>query len=159
MKEDIKCIGCPYKNDQTKRVDGVNLDKEVLLVMHSPGTNENITGKPLSGVKGSSATEIIKKLLPSCKTLEDYAIVELVRCKPTNKTIDEVALAICCRYLEEDITKGQFKKIITFCESAYPIVNNILSRNNLSIEVVPCEYPKNTLTDEEKDKIKTALAF
>lgn len=159
MKKDIKCIGCPYKNDETIRVDGVNLDKQVLLVMHSPGVNENITGKPLSGVKKSTATEIIKKLLPPCKTLEDYAIVELVRCKPANKTIDEVALAICCRYLEEDITKGQFKKIITFCEPAYPIVENILSRNNLSIEVVPCKYPKNTLTDEEKNKIKIALDF
>ena len=64
MKEDIKCIGCPYKNEETKRVDGVNLDKQVLLVMHSPGENENETDRTLSGVKGSTATEIIKKLLP-----------------------------------------------------------------------------------------------
>lgn len=159
MKGDIKCSGCPYKDESTKRVDGVNLNKNILLVMHSPGKNENNKGTPLSGTKGSSATKIIEKLLPSNKTLEDYAVVELVRCKPTNGKIDEVALAICYRHLEEDIIQNNFDRIVTFCDSAYPIVMNVVSRNKLTIDVIPCKYPKNTLTSEEKDEIKKALVL
>lgn len=159
MKDDIKCSGCPYVNENTKKVDGINLNNKVLLVMHSPGDSENKTGRPLSGIKGSSATKIIEKLLPANKTLDDYAVVELVRCKPANGKIDEVALAICYRYLEDDIIQYKFDRIVTFCDSAFPIVKNIIFRNKLKAKVIQCKYPKNTLTKEEQNEIKKALTL
>ena len=159
MKTNIKCSGCPYMDENTTKVDGIHFNNKVLLVMHSPGDNENEKGRPLSGTKGSSATKIIEKLLPANKTLDDYAVVELVRCKPANGKIDEIALAICYRYLEDDIIQYQFDRIVTFCDPAFPIVKNIISRNKLSAEVIQCKYPKNTLTKEEQDEIKSALAL
>ena len=85
--------------------------------------------------------------------------MELVRCKPAKRKIDKAALAICYRYLEDDIIQNQFDRIITFCDSAFPIVKNIISRNNLSAEVIQCKYPKNTLTKKERVKIKNALTL
>ena len=158
MKTDIKCGGCPYVDMDTKRVDGINFNKKVLLVMHSPGVNENKTGRPLSGTKGSSATKIIESCLPANKTLDDYAVVELVRCMPVNRRIDKAALAICYRYLEDDIIQNKFDRIVTFCNSAFPIVKNIISRTNLSAVVIQSQYPNNTLKKEERDEIKKALA-
>ena len=112
------CIGCPYVNQNTKVVDGVRMDKEILLVMQSPGESENTSGIPLSGTKGSSATKILQGLLPAGKKLEDYAVTELVKCAPGEHQPNKVALAICCRYLEKEISDGNYKKIVCFCVDA-----------------------------------------
>ena len=80
-------------------------------------------------------------------------------CYPGDKQPDKIAIAICCRYLETEISKGNYKRIVCFCVDAIPIVKNIKERNSQDFEVVACAYPKNTITDEEKETITKALTF
>ena len=134
------CKGCPYEKNDSSPVEGVRMDKNVLLVMQSPGANENKSGRPLSGIKGSSATQILKELLPSGKTIDDYAVTELVKCYPNGDTLDRVAVAICYRYLETEILEGDYKKIVCFCADAFPIVENIKSRYSKDFKLVKCSY-------------------
>lgn len=153
------CVGCPYENENTRVVKSRNLEKSVLLVMQSPGTCENATGKPLSGKKGSSATKILEKFLPVGKTLDDYAIAELVRCTPGKSQPKSAAIAICYRYLENEINGNNYKIIVCFGVDAGPIVKNIKKRLSKEFEVVACPYPRNSITKEEENLIIQALDF
>ena len=153
------CSGCPYLSDATNVVEGVRLEKEVLIVMQSPGKEEDKLSKPLSGFKKSSATKILERLMPKGHVIEDYAVSELIKCRPTKRGIDKQALAVCYRYLEEEISTHNYSKIICFCVDAFAIVQNIKERYKGEFDVALCKYPKNTLRKEEKNHITETLKF
>ena len=147
------CCGCPYLKDDTKVVDSIHLDKPYLIVMQSPGESENKVGKPLSSKKKSSATYYLSKCLPKGKKLDDYAIAELVRCKPRVQGEPCLeAIAICYRYLEEEMVTHKFKKIYCLCKYSISIVKNIKERNNLECEIVEGKYPDKRFVSEEELK-------
>ena len=140
------CAGCPYL--EQKRINGVRMTKETLIVMLCPGKNEKKNGIPLSSNDNRSATKRIEKCLPQGRTLEDYAVTELVKCYPSNDSVpDSIAVALCYKYLEEDLCKNSFKKVIVMCKEGIPIVTNIKERNNLDFDIVEGKHPRSGVDD------------
>ena len=125
------------------------MEKETLLVMLCPGGSEILAGKPLALNDSRSATLRIEDNLPTSKSLEEYAVAELVKCYPGRdnkgkyKQPKKSAVALCYRYLEEELQNPNFKKVITFSRDAGVIVENIKKRLNLTFEHIKGKHPQN----------------
>lgn len=147
------CKGCPYEGHT--KVESVRMDKETLIVMLCPGESEEKLKQPLASEDPTSATMRIKNNLPTGRTLEDYAVTELVRCCPgrdkNNKYLQpEVsAIALCYRFLEDELCKGSFKRVVTLSAVANSLVENIRDRFNLSFEHKKGRHPQNGVANEE----------
>lgn len=150
------CYGCPYKGKE--KVESVRMEKETLLVMLCPGDSEILAGKPLVSKDSRSATIRIEDNLPTGKSLEEYAVAELVKCCPGRdnngkyKQPEKSAVALCYRYLEEELQNQKFKKVITFSKDAGVIVENIKKRLNLSFEHIKGKHPQNGVSNDELKK-------
>lgn len=148
------CEGCTYNGQKEIGVD--REDKEELIIMLCPGDEEIKAGHTLASSDPTSATQRIITNLPKGKTINDYAVAELVRCNPGRdrgnnyKQPTKTSVALCYRNIEELIIVKNYKRIITFSKEANDIVKNILSRHTeLNSKLVEGKHPQSGVTNEE----------
>lgn len=148
------CQGCQYCGK--KAIDAVRKNKDELIVVLCPGDEEVKKGYPLASGNPASATQRIISCLPKGKTINDYAVAELVRCNPGRdkknkyKQPSKTSIQHCSKYLEELLIEKNYKKIIALNKNASDIVSKVLSNNpQLNQNLVKGKHPQSGVTNEE----------
>ena len=142
------CIGCPYiygrhLSEEMKiliRCQPLSLEdnnSKVLLLFQAPGVEEWKSGKPISSTSAKSAGEKLRAAFHSIgKARVDYNISNVVQCfpgkrepkendNPRDKSPPKAACNACSKLLQEDISKGGYKRVIVFGNYAKEAVQRL----------------------------------
>ena len=141
------CNKCPYATQQDNKIKIINENKETLILMLAPGEEEFKNKRPLCSSNPTSATQRIKKALKELgKSLDDFAITELIKCYPgkgANRNNEPNILAYypCSLLLIKELKKGNYRKVIAFGVQPIQVINTIKQQYKFNFEIVECRHP------------------
>ena len=146
------CNDCPYKNQQhlpNKSAINSPLSLEIgnnadtLLVFQAPGMDEwhgNTISKqrtPIDSINPRSTAARIRASMQRKGVIRaNYDITEAVQCFPGRKIPGrdkkpcKKSQTLCAQYLEQDLRKKQYQKIIAFGCIAYKITFDVVNKIN-----------------------------
>lgn len=124
-------------------------NSEVLLLFQAPGVEEWKSGKPISSASAKSAGSKLRAAFHSIgKARVDYNISNVVQCfpgkrapkendKPRDKSPPRTVCDSCSKWLQEDISKGRYKRIVVFGKCAEKAVKRLGYENDLRFVFFP----------------------
>lgn len=170
MSYDSNCNNCPYKNQKhlsnkniTNRksppIGLENNNSNTLLVFQSPGIEEWEKGQAIqpSRKKGGTAGRRIELSWErKQKNRYDFNIINAVQCFPGNdgnRDLEPNIMSICScsNRLEHILNEKKYNKIILFGAIAQNVVDNLLNKLGLKVDVVKSKHPTGGLSNEYLD--------
>lgn len=141
------CGSCPYMHGghlpgpvRALRNHPLSLEdngSRTLLIFQAPGIDEWKMGRPIaSGSARSAAGKLRAAFQRLGKTRADYDISNAVQCfpgkrapignnEPRDKSPSKAARDACAKWLQEDISKGSYTRVVTFGKHAEKAVKEL----------------------------------
>ena len=172
MSYSENCNDCPYyqqkhltEKDKTDRTTPpINLEKNnstILLVFQAPGVEEWKVGKAIQPVKkkgGTAGRRIESSWKRKNKLRNDFDIINIVQCFPGNAEKRDLkptsmSISACSFNLEDILRNNNYKKIIAFGNIAQDVIENLITKIEIEVEVIKSKHPTGGLSNNDLDKL------
>lgn len=112
------CYLCELSKGRKKSVFGEgNTNSDIMFIGDFPTSLEDETGKIFVGRTGELLTKMIENVLNIKR--DDIYIANIIKCKPTNSSVNKSEVELCKSYLSKQIELVKPKIIVTLGENAY----------------------------------------
>jgi len=172
MSYDSNCDNCPYKNqihlnndNKTNResppIELESNNSDTLLIFQAPGTEEWIKGKAIQPVikqGGTVGRRIELSWKRKKKNRNDFDIINTIQCFPGNNgnrdlEPNNMSICSCSNRLESILKKNRYKRIIAFGEISQNVVDNLIRKLKLEVNVVKSKHPAGGLSNKNLDSL------